>query len=81
MDYASLIALILGAIAQYGPTIVKDVTDLIHGNPQAQGEADDAYIVRINGLIDQKLTDALAKDAAVEADPDATPPPLNVPTP
>jgi hypothetical protein len=67
MDYASLIALILGAIAQYGPTIVKDVSDLIHGNPQTQGETDAAYITRINALVDTKLSDALAKDAAVEA--------------
>jgi hypothetical protein len=61
-----LITLLLGAAAKYGPGLVKNVSDLIHGNPQQQGETDDDYIARINGLIDTKLADAEAKDKEVE---------------
>jgi hypothetical protein len=63
----NLIAVLLPLIAKYGPGLVKQVADLIHGNPQAQGETDDAYIARINAQIDTTLADAEAKDKDVEA--------------
>jgi hypothetical protein len=63
----NLIATIIGLAAQFGPPLVKGIIDLIHGNPQQQGETDDAYIARINALSDAKLADAERNDAEVEA--------------
>jgi hypothetical protein len=66
MNTASLIALLLQLFAQYGPDLVKQVTDLIRGNPQNAGETDDQYIARINTQITATLDDAAGKDADVE---------------
>lgn len=72
----NLIAVLIGLFGQYGPGLVKAVSDLIHGNPQQQGETDDAYIARLNALTDAKLADAAANDAAVEVDDSALKPPV-----
>lgn len=62
----SLLVSILPLIIQYGPQMVKDVVDLIHGNPQQQGETDDAYIARLKTLTVQNLQTALDQDKQVE---------------
>ena len=67
MDYTALIVALLQAFSQYGPALVKSITDLIQGNPQQQDEADDAYVARIAAMIDQKAADTAATDAKVEA--------------
>lgn len=86
MDYTKLILAVLGAFSEYGPTLVKSVTDLIHGNPQQPGERDAAYVARIDAEIDAKAADTTAADQSViqeEIPPkpaDATPPPPTPPT-
>lgn len=67
-ETTNALAALLPVVTQYGPVLVKDIADLIHGNPQQQGEADDAYIQRLNTAIDAKLDDAAGKDKIVEAD-------------
>lgn len=62
----NLITILIGLFGQYGPQLVKGVTDLIHGNPQAPGETDDAYIARLGDLAAAKEADTKANDAAVE---------------
>ncbi|MBZ5533081.1 MAG: hypothetical protein LAO20_16750 [Acidobacteriia bacterium] len=66
MDYTQLIATLLPIFAQAGPLIVADIAKLVHGNPQAQGEADAAYIARIGGLIDQAVAAVKADDANIQ---------------
>lgn len=68
MTTAQLIALILQAVAATTPQLVKDVVDLIHGNPQQQGETDDAYIARINGQIDGNAAKIAQEDAEIQQD-------------
>lgn len=62
----TLIAALINLIGQWGPVLVKEVIELIHGNPQQPNETDDAYIARLNALSDSKLSDAAANDAEVE---------------
>lgn len=66
MDYTQLILGIIQAFGQYGPGLVKSVTDLIHGNPQVAGETDEQYVIRIQTLIDQKAAETSTLDAEVE---------------
>lgn len=66
MNTAELIALLLQIFAKYSPELVRQVSDLIHGNPQQSGETDDQYIARINTQITATLDEAAAKDADVE---------------
>jgi hypothetical protein len=74
MDYTALITLLIQAGAQYGPALVKSIADLIHGNPQQQGETDAAYIARISAQIDAKAADTTAQDESVIQDQAATAP-------
>jgi hypothetical protein len=62
----NLVTILIGLFGQYGPALVKDITNLIHGNPQLAGETDAAYIARLNTLASAKQADTLANDAAVE---------------
>lgn len=66
MTVAQLIATLIPVLLQVTPQLVKDVADLIHGNPQQQGEADDAYIARLNAQIDANAKVVAAEDAAIE---------------
>jgi len=63
----NIIAALIGLFGQYGPALVKGISDLMHQTPQGSGEADGAYIARIYALTEAKLADAQANDAAVEA--------------
>lgn len=65
-DYTQLIFGILSAFGQYGPGLVKSITDLVHGNPQQVSEDDAAYVARIGNMIDQKAADTAALDSVVE---------------
>lgn len=76
MNIAQLIIALLQAAATYGPELVHTVAELIHGNPKQQDETDEAYITRLNGLIDAKLADAEAKDKKVEGEEAPTQDPL-----
>lgn len=67
-DYTQLIALILGALGQYGPGLVQSIKDLIVGNPKQQGETDAAYIARINSQTNTKAADTTAADQSVIQD-------------
>jgi hypothetical protein len=62
----SLLGTLLPLIVQYGPSLVKDTVDLIHGNPQQQNETDEAYIVRLNNLTESTLQKVLDQDKTVE---------------
>lgn len=62
----TLIAGLIPLIAQFGPKLVHDITDLIHGTPQQSGDTEDAYIARINAMISAKLDEAAKLDAEVE---------------
>jgi len=62
----SLLTSLLPLIVQYGPGLVKDIVDLIHGNPQQQGETDDAYIARLNAMTESTLQKVLDQDKTVE---------------
>ena len=64
---SQLLIVLIPLLAQYGPELVKQVVDLIHGTPQQQGETDDAYVERLKQDSLARLADAKAKDAAVEA--------------
>lgn len=66
MTIAQLIATLIPVLLQVTPQLVSDVANLIHGNPQQQGETDDAYIARISTLIDQNAAAVQAGDAAIE---------------
>lgn len=67
MNTKALIAILLPIIAQATPQLVKDVVDLIHGNPQQQGETDAAYIDRIGGMIDTNTAKVIAGDQQVQS--------------
>lgn len=51
MNTTQIIAALLPIFAQAAPKLIGDIVELIKGNPQAQGETDDAYIARINAQI------------------------------
>lgn len=61
-----LLLALLPMLIQYGPQLVKDVVDLVHGNPQQQGESDEAYIARLNDLTNQNILSTLSQDKQVE---------------
>lgn len=67
MNTSQLIALLLPVLVQVTPQLVTDVANLIHGNPQSQGETDAAYIARIDAMIDANLAKASAEDKAIES--------------
>lgn len=67
MELTQLIAVLLPIIAQATPALVKDVVDLIHGNPQQDGEDDAAYIARVGALIDANVAKVEAGDKDVQA--------------
>jgi hypothetical protein len=67
MNTAQLIAILLPVLTQVTPQLVKDVVDLIHGNPQQQGETDDLYVSRIGGLIDQNTAKVVAEDQEIQS--------------
>lgn len=59
MDYTQLIAALIPLVDEYGPELVKSLTDLIHQDPNATVE-------QIHAKIDVKLKEAKANDASVE---------------
>lgn len=65
---AALIALLLPIIAQFTPELVADISSLIKGNPQAQGETDADYITRIGASIDANAAKVASEDAAIQAE-------------
>lgn len=68
MDWTVLISSLAAIILKYGKEAAQGLIDLIHGNPQQQGETDEAYIARINPLIDAHLASADKKADEVIAD-------------
>jgi hypothetical protein len=62
----NLVNIILSLAAQYGPGLVKDISNLIHQNPQQPGETTQQYIDRLNPIITANLDAAAANDASVE---------------
>lgn len=62
----SLLNTLLPLIVQFGSVLVKDIVDLIHGNPQQQGETDDAYVARLNSLTESMIQTVLDQDKTVE---------------
>ena len=66
MTTAQLIAFLLGLSAQFGPTLVKDIANLIHGNPKLATESDADYIARIGGLIDANTQNVIDQDKAIQ---------------
>jgi hypothetical protein len=61
-----LIAILLPLILQYTPTAIKDITQLIEGNPQKAGEADADYITRLGAQIDANDASIAAQDAEIQ---------------
>jgi hypothetical protein len=59
MDYTKLIAALLPLVAEYGPQLIHDITDLIHQDPNATVE-------QIQAKIAAKIADARTNDASVE---------------
>lgn len=68
MNLTQLITVLLQALAVFTPQLLKDIVDLIHGNPQQQGETDDAYIARIGAQIDQNAARVAGEDADIQKD-------------
>ena len=66
MTVAQLIALLLPIFAQAAPQLIKDVVDLIHGNPQQTGETDDQYIARLGQMIDANTQKVVDQDAEIQ---------------
>jgi hypothetical protein len=62
-----LLVTLLPLLIQYGPQLIKDGVDLIHGNPQLQDETDDAYIARLKTLTDANIQTTLDQDKQVES--------------
>ena len=61
-----LLAQLLPYLVSGGITIVEDIIATIKGNPQQQGETDDAYIARVKAQIIATGTQILNEDAAAE---------------
>jgi hypothetical protein len=66
MTTAQLIAFLFGLAAQYGPTLVKDIANLIHGNPKLPTETDADYVARIGGMIDANTQNVIDQDKAIQ---------------
>lgn len=66
MNIAQLIAILLPLLAQVTPQLIKDVIDTIRGNPQNNGETDDEYIARINGIIDDNTARVIQQDEEIQ---------------
>jgi hypothetical protein len=65
MDYAALIGALLQAFGTFGPGLVKSIVNLMHGNPQQQGETDEAYTTRIQALVVSTGADTTAVDNSI----------------
>jgi hypothetical protein len=77
----NLILALLQLGATFTPVLVKDIANLIHGNPKAAGETDEEYVARIGQQIDKNTQSVIDQDAAIQggdsaqatpATPDAT---------
>jgi len=66
MTTTQLIAFLIGLSAQYGPGLVKDIANLIHGNPMQPGETEADYIARIGAQIDADAANIAAQDKAIQ---------------
>lgn len=62
----SLVGILLPLLIQFGPALIKDVVDLIHGNPRVVGETDEAYIMRLQTLTEQNIQATLDQNKTVE---------------
>jgi hypothetical protein len=65
---AQLIAFLIGLGAQYGPGLVKDIANLIHGNPPTPGESDADYASRIGRQIDTNTQNVIDQDKAIQGE-------------
>ena len=61
-----LVTILIGLTAQFGPTLVRDIANLIHGNPPTPGESDADYIARIGRQIDTNTANVIAQDAEIQ---------------
>ena len=62
----NLILALIQLGAEFTPVLVKDIANLIHGNPKTPGETDDAYIARIGAQIDQNTQRVVDQDAEIQ---------------
>lgn len=67
MSPALILALVQLGI-QFTPVVVKDVANLIHGNPKTAAETDAEYVARIGGQIDQDAANIAAQDKAIQGE-------------
>lgn len=51
---------------QYTPVAVKDIANLIHGNPKTATETNEQYVARIGTLIDANTANVIAQDAEIQ---------------
>lgn len=61
MNPAEIVAALIPIFLQAEPALVADIGNLMHGNPQQQGETDAAYTARI---VAQIKSNTVAIDAA-----------------
>lgn len=63
-----LVTILIGLTAQFGPTLVKDIANLIHGNPKTAAETDADYIARIGRQIDTNTQNVIDQDKAIQGE-------------
>ena len=61
-----LVTILLGLGAQFGPQLVKDIANLIHGNPKTATESDAEYVARIGAQIDADAANISAQNDAIQ---------------
>lgn len=61
-----LIAQLILLGIQFGPELVKDVANLIHGNPKNADESDAEYIARLQSQVAQNTTSVDQQDDAIQ---------------
>ena len=66
MGSAALISALLPVFIQYTPIAVRDIANLVHGNPQQQGEADDAYVARLVAIQNADAASVIAQDQKIQ---------------
>lgn len=68
----SLILALIQLGVQFTPVLVKDVANLIHGNPKTTTETDADYVARIGRQIDTNTQNVVDQDAQIQK-PDTPP--------
>lgn len=51
---------------QFTPTAVRDIANLLHGNPKTATESEAEYMARIGGLIDANTANIEAQNAEIQ---------------